>query len=88
MDRTISLVALIPALIAITPATAQAVGTVGTTPVALAAPADKGSVEIAEAPKPRTVRIAGRTVDVESLPASSDARDAPEPTKPKTRPRR
>jgi hypothetical protein len=88
MDRTISLVALIPAMIVVTPAAAQAVSSTNPTTISETAPVTDASLEIAEAPKPRTVRIAGRTVAVDSLPSSDDAKAAPEPGAPKRNARR
>ncbi|MBV9840249.1 MAG: hypothetical protein JOY99_01725 [Sphingomonadaceae bacterium] len=75
MARTLSLIALFPAMIAVTPATAQAVGTSATAAAAAQAadPASNASqVSFADAPQPHSVRIAGKTVAIDSLPSNGD----------------
>ena len=87
MDRAISLAALIPAMIAITPVAAQAVES-APPPASNTSAVVNAALDESDAPKPRTVRIAGRTVKVESLPSDDDAKPAVTPNKPKARARR
>ena len=86
MARTLSLLALIPAMIVVTPATAQAVPTspdsAATAPAADLA-SNSAEVSFADAPQPHSVRIAGKTVAIDALPASdADQGAAKAPTKP------
>ena len=76
MARSFSLIALVPAMIVVTPATAQAVPTpADNSATAPAAPAANSAAEVsfADAPQPHSVRIAGKTVAIDTLPSSGDA---------------
>ena len=73
MARSFSLIALVPAMIVVTPATAQAVPTPADNSAAAPAANSAAEVSFADAPQPHSVRIAGKTVAIDTLPSSGDA---------------